>query len=103
MKPDGSLRPRKFADALITDPAEAAEQAVRLVNEGRAQTLCIHSDTPGGSPYGGEAGVACGRCAYAGNFTRCTRPICLSAGSGPGPARRRIAQREVELAIDLVE
>ena len=46
-EPDGSLRPRKFADALITDPAAAAAQAVRLVQEGRAQTLCIHSDTPG--------------------------------------------------------
>jgi UPF0271 protein len=44
---DGSLRSRQFADALITDPDEAAAQAVRLVREGRAQTLCIHSDTPG--------------------------------------------------------
>jgi 5-oxoprolinase (ATP-hydrolysing) subunit A len=44
---DGSLRSRQFADALITDPDEAAGQAVRLVREGRAQTLCIHSDTPG--------------------------------------------------------
>lgn len=46
-EPDGSLRPRQFADALIVDPDEAAEQAVRLVREGRAQTLCIHSDSPG--------------------------------------------------------
>jgi len=46
-EPDGSLRPRKFTDALITDPAAAAAQAVRLVKAGRAQTLCIHSDTPG--------------------------------------------------------
>jgi UPF0271 protein len=46
-EPDGSLRSRQYADALITDPAEAAEQAVRLVRQGRAQTLCIHSDTPG--------------------------------------------------------
>jgi 5-oxoprolinase (ATP-hydrolysing) subunit A len=46
-EPDGSLRSRQFADALITDPAEAATQAVRLVRERRAQTLCIHSDTPG--------------------------------------------------------
>jgi UPF0271 protein len=46
-QPDGSLCPRKFADALITDPEAAALQAVRLVQEGRAQTLCIHSDTPG--------------------------------------------------------
>ena len=46
-EPDGSLRSRQFSDALITDPEIAAEQAVRLVREGRAQTLCIHSDTPG--------------------------------------------------------
>jgi UPF0271 protein len=44
---DGSLRSRKFADALITDPEEAAEQAVRLARAGRAQTICVHSDTPG--------------------------------------------------------
>jgi 5-oxoprolinase (ATP-hydrolysing) subunit A len=44
---DGSLRSRQFADALIQDPAEAAEQALRLVRQGRAQTLCIHSDSPG--------------------------------------------------------
>ena len=41
---DGSLRPRKFDDALITDPDEAAEQAVRLVREGRVDTLCVHGD-----------------------------------------------------------
>lgn len=46
-EPDGSLRPRKFADALITEPAKAAAQALRLAHEGRAQTICIHSDTPG--------------------------------------------------------
>jgi 5-oxoprolinase (ATP-hydrolysing) subunit A len=43
---DGSLRSRKFADALITDPREAAAQALRLANEGRAQTICVHGDTP---------------------------------------------------------
>jgi len=46
-EPDGSLRPRRFADALITDPAEAAAQAMRLAREGRVQTICVHSDTPG--------------------------------------------------------
>jgi UPF0271 protein len=58
-EPDGSLRSRKFADALILDPAEAAAQAVRIVQNGsavavsgdeisiHAQTLCIHGDTPG--------------------------------------------------------
>jgi len=46
-EPDGSLRSRKFADALITDPVEAAAQAVLLAREGRAQTICVHGDTPG--------------------------------------------------------
>jgi UPF0271 protein len=46
-EPDGTLRNRKFADALITDPAQAAAQAVRLANEGVAQTICVHGDTPG--------------------------------------------------------
>jgi UPF0271 protein len=46
-EPDGTLRPRKFADALITDPAAAAAQARRLATEGRAQTICVHGDTPG--------------------------------------------------------
>ena len=44
---DGTLRPRKFADALITDPREAAAQAVRLARSGTAQTICVHGDTPG--------------------------------------------------------
>lgn len=46
-EPDGSLRNRKFADALITDPAAAAAQAVRLAREGKAETICVHGDTPG--------------------------------------------------------
>jgi len=46
-EPDGSLRSRKFADALITDPLEAAQQALRFAREGAAQTLCVHGDTPG--------------------------------------------------------
>ena len=55
---DGSLRPRKFSDALITDPKKAAERALRIAEHGtvtsfdgieipvKAKTLCIHSDTP---------------------------------------------------------
>jgi UPF0271 protein len=46
-EPDGTLRSRKFPDALITDPAAAAEQAIRLADEGGAQTICVHGDTPG--------------------------------------------------------
>ena len=56
---DGSLRSRKFPDALITDPEEAARQALRIVREGTviardgggvpvaAQTICIHGDGVG--------------------------------------------------------
>jgi len=56
---DGSLRSRKFPDALLQDPEEAAEQALRIVEQGSvlaadgsmvpllAQTICIHGDTPG--------------------------------------------------------
>jgi UPF0271 protein len=58
-EPDGTLRSRKFEDALIRDPKLAAEQAVRIAKrEGviaadgstvkiDADTICIHGDTPG--------------------------------------------------------
>jgi len=58
-EPDGTLRSRKFEDALIRNPAEAARQALGIVERGvviasdgsevavDAQTLCIHGDTPG--------------------------------------------------------
>jgi UPF0271 protein len=58
-EPDGTLRSRKFADALIRDPAEAAKQALSIAQRGivtahdgtevklTAQTICIHGDTPG--------------------------------------------------------
>jgi UPF0271 protein len=45
-EPDGSLRSRRFADALIADPGEAAAQALRFAREGTAQTICVHGDTP---------------------------------------------------------
>jgi UPF0271 protein len=56
---DGSLRSRRHDDALITDPADAAAQAVSIATGGwlepcgggrlavEAATLCVHSDTPG--------------------------------------------------------
>lgn len=46
-EPDGSLRSRKFSDALITDAGEAAAQAARFARERKAQTVCVHGDTPG--------------------------------------------------------
>jgi 5-oxoprolinase (ATP-hydrolysing) subunit A len=56
---DGTLRSRKFDDALIRNPEEAAWQALGIAERGvviasdgnevsvDAQTLCIHGDTPG--------------------------------------------------------
>jgi UPF0271 protein len=44
---DGSLVARSEANALIADPAEAAEQAIRFARTGRVQTICVHGDTPG--------------------------------------------------------
>jgi UPF0271 protein len=47
-EPDGSLRSRRVDGALIVDPAEAADQAVRLASalEDRIDTICVHGDTP---------------------------------------------------------
>jgi 5-oxoprolinase (ATP-hydrolysing) subunit A len=44
---DGRLLPRSAPGALLTDPAEAAEQAVGLAATGRFGSLCVHGDTPG--------------------------------------------------------
>jgi UPF0271 protein len=44
---DGTLRSRKFEDALIRDPKLAGEQALRIAQAGLAETICIHGDTPG--------------------------------------------------------
>jgi UPF0271 protein len=46
-EPDGTLRSRKFEDALIRDPEQAAQQALRIATQGEANTICIHGDTPG--------------------------------------------------------
>jgi UPF0271 protein len=44
---DGTLRSRRFDDALIRDPEQAAEQALAIAAQGLADTICIHGDTPG--------------------------------------------------------
>lgn len=58
-RPDGSLVPRSQPGALIEDPGQVAERAVAMVTEGgvrtadgqwlalRADTICLHGDTPG--------------------------------------------------------
>ncbi|HKW78893.1 MAG TPA: 5-oxoprolinase subunit PxpA [Candidatus Limnocylindria bacterium] len=45
-EPDGSLRARSKAGALITDPYDAATQALWLAQRGDVDTLCVHGDTP---------------------------------------------------------
>src|ERR1700704_6037425 len=56
---DGTLVPRARADALLHDPEEASVRVVRMLREGkvdsvdgvdvdvRAETVCVHGDTPG--------------------------------------------------------
>jgi UPF0271 protein len=46
MLPDGRLAPRSEPGSLL-DSALAAEQAVRLAESGRFDTICIHGDSPG--------------------------------------------------------
>ena len=57
-EPDGTLRARGHADALLQEPTAAAAQALRIALQGevvawngsivpiQAQTLCIHGDNP---------------------------------------------------------
>lgn len=56
--PDGSLTPRSQPGAVIADPQRAVAQVLRILREGRVQTvagtdlavragtICLHSDTP---------------------------------------------------------
>jgi UPF0271 protein len=56
--PDGTLMSRRFPGSLITDPAQAAAQAVQIATEGvvvahtgervpiAAETICLHGDNP---------------------------------------------------------
>lgn len=44
---DGTLVPRSEPGAVLHDPSEVAEQAVRLAADGRFRSICLHGDTPG--------------------------------------------------------
>lgn len=57
-EPDGTLRARSKPGAVLSDPATAAAQAVRIARDGEvltevgrlaisARTICIHGDSPG--------------------------------------------------------
>jgi UPF0271 protein len=83
---DGTLRSRKFDDALIRDPVEAGRQALSIVERGiliacdgtelalNAQTICIHGDTPGAPEIAAsvartlrQAGIALSAVSHAAN------------------------------------
>ena len=69
-EPDGRLRDRRLPGALLSDPTAAAEQARRIVTDGvvrttdgsllpiRAETLCVHGDTPGAPAIAGAVRAA---------------------------------------------
>jgi UPF0271 protein len=58
-EPDGSLTPRQFAEAVLSDPGVLTERAVRMIRDGKVvardgstlslhvDTICVHGDTPG--------------------------------------------------------
>jgi UPF0271 protein len=60
---DGSLRSRRLPGAILATPAAAAKQALSIVRDGRvtardgtvvavrADTICVHGDTPGAVEY----------------------------------------------------
>lgn len=68
--PDGSLMSRKLPGSVLRDPAQAAEQALRIVRDREviaeggkalkvdAQTLCMHGDTPGAAAIAQEVRAA---------------------------------------------
>jgi 5-oxoprolinase (ATP-hydrolysing) subunit A len=63
---DGWLVPRSRPDALLRDPKEAAGRVLRMLREGRVQsvegrdvdvrgeTICVHGDTPGAVEFARE-------------------------------------------------
>ena len=63
---DGWLVPRTRPDALLRDPKEAAQRALRMLRQGkvrpveghdvdvRAETICVHGDTPGAVEFARE-------------------------------------------------
>jgi len=49
--PDGRLVDRREADALVTDPDEAADRALQVVTDRSAGSLCVHGDSPGAAAF----------------------------------------------------
>jgi UPF0271 protein len=69
-EPDGTLRSRTLPGAVLTDSSAIAERAVRMARDGvvtafdgssvgvRADTLCLHGDTPGAAGHAGAVRAA---------------------------------------------
>ena len=72
-EPDGTLTPRHVSGSVVTEPARAAEQAVRMVCDGKViardgstveldvKTVCVHGDTPGAAAIASAVRVALSR------------------------------------------
>ena len=57
-EPDGTLTSRRISGSVVSDPAQAAERAVRMIRDGsvvardgsvlsiNVDTICVHGDTP---------------------------------------------------------
>jgi UPF0271 protein len=70
---DGSLRSRRLDGAILATPAAAARQTLGIVRDGRvtahdgrsvavrADTICIHGDTPGAADYAAAVRAALGK------------------------------------------
>jgi UPF0271 protein len=70
---DGSLRSRRLDGAILATPAAAARQALGIARDGRvtahdgrsvpvrADTICIHGDTPGAAEYAAAVRTALGK------------------------------------------
>ena len=78
---DGTLRRRSLPGALLTDPREAAEQAVRLALSGAVGSVCVHSDTPGAAAIAAAVRRALEQAGF-----RMEPPRAQSCGRGGGPS-----------------
>jgi UPF0271 protein len=45
-RPDGSLVPRTWSNAFVSDPKESAAQVDQLMRSRGVQTICVHGDNP---------------------------------------------------------
>ena len=95
--PDGTLAPRSRPDALLTDPEEAAAQAVSLARDHAAtaddgtrlsivsDSICLHGDTPGASVIARRVREALHRAGIPAAALVASRPAPRAAAAGARP------------------